>query len=35
MNYTFNQKNKIFAFILMAVGIISIAASFVTHNHQA
>jgi len=35
MNYTFNQKNKTIAFVLIAIGVISIAASFLTHSHQA
>lgn len=35
MNYTFNQKNKTIAFVLMAIGIVSIIASFLTHNHQS
>ena len=35
MNYTFNQKNKTIAFVLIAIGIVSIAASFLTHSHQA
>ena len=35
MNYTFNQKNKTIAYVLMAVGIVSIVASFLTHNHQS
>ncbi|MDQ3050311.1 MAG: quinol:cytochrome C oxidoreductase [Bacteroidota bacterium] len=35
MNYIFTQKNKTIAFVLMAVGLISIIASFLTHNHQA
>src|SRR5688572_18383079 len=35
MNYNFTQKNKTIAFVLMAVGVVSVAASFLTHNHQA
>lgn len=35
MNYTFNQKNKTIAFVLIAIGVISVAASFLTHSHQA
>ena len=35
MNYIFTQKNKTIAFVLMAIGLISIVASFMTHNHQA
>lgn len=35
MNYTFNQKNKTIAFVLIAIGLVSIVASFLTHNHQA
>ena len=35
MNYTFTQKNKTIAFVLMAIGLVSVIASFVTHNHQA
>jgi hypothetical protein len=35
MNYNFTQKNKTVAFVLMAVGLVSVIASFVTHNHQA
>jgi hypothetical protein len=35
MNYNFTQKNKTIAFALMGIGIISIIASFMTHNHQA
>lgn len=35
MNYNFTQKNKTIAFVLMAVGVVSVIASFVTHSHQA
>jgi hypothetical protein len=35
MNYQFTQKNKIVCFVLMAIGLASIAASFITHSHQA
>jgi len=35
MNYNFTQKNKTIAFVLMAIGMISVIASFVTHSHQA
>jgi hypothetical protein len=35
MNYNFTQKNKTIAFVLMAIGIVSVGASFVTHSHQA
>lgn len=35
MNYIFTQRNKIIAFVLMAIGIICIAASFITGSHQA
>jgi hypothetical protein len=35
MNYNFTQKNKTVAFVMMAIGLVSVIASFVTHNHQA
>jgi len=35
MNYNFTQKNKTIAFVMMAVGLVSVIASFLTHNHQA
>ncbi len=35
MNYNFTQKNKTIAFVLMAIGLVSVIASFATHNHQA
>jgi uncharacterized membrane protein YczE len=35
MTYNFTQKNKTIALVLMAVGLISVIAAFVTHNHQA
>ena len=34
MNYNFTQKNKIVCFVLIAIGVISIAASFITGSHQ-
>lgn len=33
--YEFTGRNKTISFVLMAIGIISIIASFVTHSHQA
>ncbi len=35
MNYNFTQKNKIVCAVLMLIGVVSIAASFLTHSHQA
>jgi len=35
MNYNFTQKNKIVFLVCMAIGVISISASFITHSHQA
>jgi len=35
MNYNFTQKNKTIAFVLMAIGLVSVIAGFVTHSHQA
>lgn len=35
MNYNFTQKNKTIAFVLMAIGVVSVIASFVTHSHQS
>lgn len=35
MNYTITQKNKIVCFVLIAIGVISIAASFATGSHQS
>ena len=35
MNFTFTSREKIVCIALMIIGVISIAASFMTHNHQA
>lgn len=35
MEYNFTQKNKVFSFILMAIGLISIVAAFITDPHRA
>ena len=34
MNYKLTNNNRILCFVMMAIGIISIAASFMTHSHQ-
>jgi len=35
MNFTFTSREKIVCIALMIIGVISIATSFMTHNHQA
>lgn len=35
MNYQFTQKNKTISYVLIAIGLVSVIASFVLHNHQA
>ena len=35
MNYKLTNNNKILCFVMIAIGIISIVASFMTHSHQA
>jgi hypothetical protein len=35
MNYTFTSKGKSITFVMIAIGIISVIASFMTHSHQA
>lgn len=34
MNYQFTQKNKTISYVLIAIGLVSVIASFVMHNHQ-
>lgn len=34
MTYNFTQRNKIFCIVLIVIGVVSIAASFLTHSHQ-
>lgn len=35
MNYTFTQKGKTITFVMIAIGLVSVIASFMTHSHQA
>ena len=35
MNYELSSRTKITSFVMIAIGLISIIASFATHNHQA